>query len=171
MSSQPGTDAEDNAPYSAGGLHRLSITITLTTRTDPLIGENLDSKITCDSSLQPLKVALLCCTAQPSLAINAIKSINSGRDKAARLRSHTVCGILMHSSLAVTIEGMLLGLAAVKFRARKKFRGTSAPKKRSIRPGFLSRKRKASEGMRPVVGKSQAVYATLGSSGATHPYW
>ncbi len=32
---------------------------------------------------------------------------------AGRLRSHTVCGILMHSSLAVTIEGVPLGLAAV----------------------------------------------------------
>lgn len=31
-----------------------------------------------------------------------------GRDKAGRLRSHTVCGILMHSSLAVTTEGLPL---------------------------------------------------------------
>lgn len=29
--------------------------------------------------------------------------------KAGRLRSHTVCGILMQSSLAVTIEGVPLG--------------------------------------------------------------
>jgi hypothetical protein len=38
-------------------------------------------------------------------AIGITKSINSGRDKSGRLRSHTVCGILMHSSLAVTTEG------------------------------------------------------------------
>lgn len=52
-------------------------------------------------------------------AIVITKSINSGRDKAGRLRSHTVCGILMHSSLAVTTEGLPLGLTAVKFWTRK----------------------------------------------------
>jgi hypothetical protein len=35
----------------------------------------------------------------------------------------------MHSSLAVTIEGVPLGLAAVKFWTRKKFKGTAALKK------------------------------------------
>ena len=63
-------------------------------------------------------------------AIGITKSINSGRDKAGRLRSHTVCGILMHSSLAVTTEGLPLGLAAVKFWTRKKFKGTAALKKK-----------------------------------------
>jgi Transposase DNA-binding len=63
-------------------------------------------------------------------AIGITKSINSGRDKAGRLRVHTVCGILMHSSLAVTTEGLPLGLAAVKFWTRKKFRGTAALKKK-----------------------------------------
>ena len=37
-------------------------------------------------------------------AIGITKSVNSGRDKAGRVRSHTVCGILMHSSLALTME-------------------------------------------------------------------
>ena len=41
-------------------------------------------------------------------AIGITKSINSGRDKAGRVRAHTVCGILMHSSLAITTEGCLL---------------------------------------------------------------
>jgi len=63
-------------------------------------------------------------------AIGITKSINSGWDKAGRLRSHTVCGILMHSSLAVTTEGLPLGLAAVKFWPRKKFKGTAALKKK-----------------------------------------
>lgn len=40
------------------------------------------------------------------------------------------CGILMHSSLAVTTEGLPLGLAAVKFWTRKKFKGTAALKKK-----------------------------------------
>lgn len=63
-------------------------------------------------------------------AIGITKSINSGRDKAGRLRSHTVCGILMHSSLVVTMEGLPLGLSAVKFWSRKKFKGTAALKKK-----------------------------------------
>src|SRR5215467_12700318 len=63
-------------------------------------------------------------------AIGITKSINSGRDKAGRLRSHTVCGILMHSSLAVTMQGVPLGLAAVKFWTRKKFKGMAALKKK-----------------------------------------
>jgi len=66
---------------------------------------------------------------QPAL-IGSTKSVNSGRDKAGRLRSHTVCGILMHSSLAVTVEGLPLGLAAIKFWTRKKFKGTNALKRR-----------------------------------------
>lgn len=47
--------------------------------------------------------------------IGITKSINSRRDKAGRLRSHTVCGILMHSSVAATTEGLPLGLTAVMF--------------------------------------------------------
>jgi Transposase DNA-binding len=67
---------------------------------------------------------------ESSEAIGITKSINSGRDKTGRLRSHTVCGILMHSSLAVTTEGLPLGLTAVKFWTRKKFKGTAALKKK-----------------------------------------
>jgi hypothetical protein len=78
-----------------------------------------------------------------SEAIGITKSINSGRDKAGRLRSHTVCGILMHSSLAVTIAGVPLGLAAVKFWTRKKFKGTAALKKR-INPTRIPMEKKES---------------------------
>ena len=66
-------------------------------------------------------------------AVGFTKSINSGRDNEGRLRHHAVCGILMHSSLAVTVEGLPLGLAAVKFWNRDKFRGTAALK-RKINP-------------------------------------
>jgi hypothetical protein len=38
----------------------------------------------------------------------------------------TLCGMLMHSSLVLTREGVPLGLAAVKFWTRKKFKGTNA---------------------------------------------
>ena len=36
----------------------------------------------------------------------------------------------MHSSLAVTTEGLPLGLTAIKFWSRKKFKGTNALKKK-----------------------------------------
>jgi len=38
----------------------------------------------------------------------------------------TTCGILMHSSLAVTLSGVPLGLTAVKFWTRDQFKGTNA---------------------------------------------
>lgn len=53
--------------------------------------------------------------------------------KRSRPRMHTVCGLLMHSSLAVTTDGVPLGLAAVKFWSRKKFKGTNRLK-RKINP-------------------------------------
>jgi hypothetical protein len=46
---------------------------------------------------------------------------------------HTVCGLLMHSSLVVTTAGVPLGLAAVKFWSRKEFKGTNA-RKRTVNP-------------------------------------
>jgi hypothetical protein len=45
-------------------------------------------------------------------------------------RLYTACGILMHSSLAVTSEGLPLGLSAIKFWSRKKFKGANALKKK-----------------------------------------
>lgn len=63
-------------------------------------------------------------------AVGMTKSVNSGRDKQGRWRHHTVCGMLMHSSLAVTTGGLPLGLAAVKFWTRKKFKGTAQLKKK-----------------------------------------
>jgi hypothetical protein len=47
--------------------------------------------------------------------------------------THTVCGLLLHSSLVVTTDGVPLGLAAVKFWTRQKFKGTNALK-RSVNP-------------------------------------
>ena len=65
---------------------------------------------------------------EDSLAIGVTNRVNSGKDPAGRLRMHTVCGLLMHSSLVVTTEGLPLGLAAVKFWTRKKFKGCNALK-------------------------------------------
>lgn len=50
-----------------------------------------------------------------------------------RYAAHTGCGLLLHSSLVVTTDGLPLGLAAAKFLARKAFKGTNACK-RKINP-------------------------------------
>ncbi len=47
-----------------------------------------------------------------------------------RPRLHTTCGILLHSSLVVTLEGLPLGIAAAKAWTRKKFKGCNALKKK-----------------------------------------
>ena len=52
------------------------------------------------------------------------------KNKKGRPLHYTVCGILMHSSLAVTTEGLPLGLAAVKFWTRDEFKGCNALKKK-----------------------------------------
>src|SRR5262249_51245517 len=68
--------------------------------------------------------------------INAVGKTNlgvAGVDRDGKLRHYVGCGILMHSSLAVTTEGLPLGLAAVKFWTREKFKGTNALK-RHINP-------------------------------------
>jgi Transposase DNA-binding/Transposase DDE domain len=57
--------------------------------------------------------------------------VSSGRkDNRGRPHRHTVCGILMHSSLVITAEGLPLGMSAVKFWTRKEFKGTNALKKK-----------------------------------------
>jgi hypothetical protein len=65
--------------------------------------------------------------------IGILHNAFAGRGKDGRPRLHTVCGILMHSSLAVTAQGLPLGLAAIKFWTRSKFKGTNALK-RKINP-------------------------------------
>lgn len=62
--------------------------------------------------------------------IGAIGLAPSRRDENGRLRLHTVCGLLMHSSLAITTEGLPLGLTAAKFWTRTRFKGTNALKRR-----------------------------------------
>jgi len=86
---------------------------------------------------------------EDSGAIGVTNRVNSGKDPAGRLRMHTVCGLLMHSSLVVTTEGLPLGLAAVKFWTRKKFKGCNALKKK-INPHPASYRR---EGKRPLAGE------------------
>ena len=66
-------------------------------------------------------------------AVGFTTKVSSGKDKRGRERMHTLCGLLMHSSLAVTTDGLPLGMAAAKFWSRKKFKGTNALK-RKINP-------------------------------------
>ena len=63
-------------------------------------------------------------------AIGVTKSVNSGRDAEGRWRHHTLCGLLLHTSLAVTAEGVPLGVTAAKVWTRAKFKGTAALKRK-----------------------------------------
>lgn len=63
-------------------------------------------------------------------AIGFTTSVRTRDTKDGRKRVHSVCGILMHSSLAVTPEGLPLGVAAIKFWNRQKFKGARALKTR-----------------------------------------
>lgn len=62
--------------------------------------------------------------------IGSIGTTWSSKGKAPRPTVYTICGLLMHSSLAVTTEGLPLGLAAIKFWTRKQFKGCNALKKK-----------------------------------------
>ncbi len=64
------------------------------------------------------------------LAIGITNRVNCGKDWPGHFRMHTVCGLLMHSSLVVTTEGLPLGIAAVKFWTRKRFKGCNELKKK-----------------------------------------
>ena len=91
-------------------------------------------------------------------ALGLLGKTNSGRDTEGRVRHHTVQGILMHSSLAVTAEGLPLGLAAVKLWTRSKFKGTNALK-RSINPTRVPIEQKESMCWLDNVRQSSAMFA------------
>ena len=63
-------------------------------------------------------------------AIGKLHKTVAGQKRPGRPRLHTVGGLLMHSSLVVTTEGLPLGLASVKFWTRKRFKGTNALKRK-----------------------------------------
>lgn len=85
--------------------------------------------------------------------IGAIGHAPTGRDRSGKLRVHTQCGLLMHSSLVVTPEGLPLGLAAAKFWTRSKFKGTNALK-RHVNPTRVPIEEK--ESMRWLAGLASA---------------
>jgi hypothetical protein len=63
-------------------------------------------------------------------AVGITRKAVAGKYRGGALRHYTACGILMHSSLAVTTEQLPLGLVAAKFWTREQFKGTNALKKR-----------------------------------------
>ena len=63
-------------------------------------------------------------------AIGILKKSFTGQYKAGRPQNYTICGILRHSRLAVTTDGLPLGLAAMKFWTRSRFKGCNALKKK-----------------------------------------
>ena len=64
------------------------------------------------------------------VGVTGLVPTHKAKDKDKRRNLYTVCGILMHSSLVVTVEGLTLGLAAIKFWTRKKFKGCDALNKK-----------------------------------------
>jgi hypothetical protein len=66
-------------------------------------------------------------------AIGFTRVMNRGRHKTERRKHHKVCGVLMHSALAVTMDGLPLGLAAATFWTRKKFKGDSARQRGNLK--------------------------------------
>jgi len=57
--------------------------------------------------------------------------VSTGRkEKEGRHQKHAICGLLMHASLAITPDGLPLGLTAAKFWSRARFKGTAALKRR-----------------------------------------
>jgi len=88
-----------------------------------------------------------------------------GKDKDGRLRHLTVRGILMHSSLAITRDGLPLGLAAIKFWTRKQFKGCNALK-RTINPTRVPIAEK--ESIRWLENLRQATALTNNPGGCVH---
>ena len=62
-------------------------------------------------------------------AVGLISKGSVRKDAQGRPVYFTTCGINLHSSLAVTLEGLPLGLTAVKFWSRKAFKGRKAKRK------------------------------------------
>lgn len=61
--------------------------------------------------------------------IGLVSKGSTRKDKQGRPVYFTTCGICMHSSLAITQEGLPLGLTAVKFWSRKQFKGRTRRRK------------------------------------------
>lgn len=61
--------------------------------------------------------------------IGYTSNLQTGKDVVGRPVLYKQCGILMHSSVAITDAGLPLGLCAIKFWTRKEFKGANELKK------------------------------------------
>lgn len=75
--------------------------------------------------------------------IGFTKTSTGRKEKDGRFRQHTLCGLLLHVSLAITPGGLPLGLTAVTFWSRDRFKGTAALK-RKVNPTRVPIDRKES---------------------------
>ncbi|MGY4498035.1 hypothetical protein ACVWYH_001966 [Bradyrhizobium sp. GM24.11] len=81
----------------------------------------------------PSKIESVCCdTRLGGAALSGWIVVVRDGTGARRLRWHTVCGILMHSSLAVTIEGLPLGWRPLSSGPGRNSGGRQRLKRRSI---------------------------------------
>ena len=62
-------------------------------------------------------------------AVGLVSKGSVRKDEHGRPVYFTTCGVCLHSSLAVTLEGLPLGLTAIKFWSRKAFKGQAAKRK------------------------------------------
>lgn len=67
---------------------------------------------------------------EPFDLIGVTGIIKGGHYKYSGRATHTVGGLFMHASLAMTPAGLPLGLAAIKFWSRKQFKGSRALSKK-----------------------------------------
>ena len=67
-------------------------------------------------------------------AVGMVSKRTVGKDSQGQSVYFTTCGICLHSSLAVTLEGLPLGLTAVKFWSRKSFKSREAKRKAKRAP-------------------------------------
>ena len=95
---------------------------------------------------------------EEATAIGILQKLQARYYKDGRPRYHVTCGVLMHSSLAVTAEGLPLGLAAIKFWTRDRFHGANALKLR-INPTRVPIEQKESYGWLENLRRSTALLA------------
>lgn len=81
-----------------------------------------------------------------------------GRDKDGRQKHFTVRGLLMHSSLAITLDGLPLGLAAIKVPDPPAVQGVQRPQTQNQ----SHPRAHYGEGEHPLAGKPASINRTCG---------
>ena len=98
--------------------------------------------------------------------IGIITIAHGRRGEDRRPHPRTVCGILMHSSLAVTTEGLPLGLAAIKFWNREAIQRNSRAEEEDQSNAHSDR----AEGEHTLAAKPEAVHRNAGRPSAVRSH-